>query len=94
MNPQQLTTLEEAREIARDLGSMGGGVIDVYIPEYLGPYRPPEIGESRFYHFKFANGADGFNAGLVREMRKYFPTSWPSIVTLEVNRAAASRREL
>lgn len=93
MNPNQLTTLEEARAIARDLAAMGGGVIDVYIPEYLGPYRPPEIADAKFYHFKFANGAEGFNAGLIREMRKMFRTSWPSIVAMEVDRAAASLRD-
>ena len=88
MNPNQLATLPEAQDIARDLVNIGGGVVDIYIPEYLGPYRPPEIGDAKFYHFKFANGADGFNAGLIRTMRRMFPTSWPSNVALEVERSA------
>jgi len=85
MDPNQLSTIEEAKAIAAKLGAIGNGIADIYIPEYLGPYAPPENGTAKFHHFKFRNGADGFNVGLVRSTMKFFPTSWPLMIALEVN---------
>ena len=84
MNPNQLSTIEEAKALAAQLGSTGGGVRDIYIPEYDGPYMAPEIGTSKFYHFRFANGAEGFNAGLIRTLIKQCPTSWLNMVSTEI----------
>lgn len=85
-NPNQLTTMDEAKTIASELWFAGGGVKDIYIPEYLGPYSSPENGLAKFYHFRFHNGAEGFNAGLIREFRKMFKFTWPQIIMDEVNR--------
>lgn len=85
MNPNQLSTMEEAKKIAALLGTIGGGVADIYIPEYLGPFSAPENGEAKFYHFKFRNGADGFNVGLVRSTMTFFPSRWPVMISTEVN---------
>ena len=60
----QLATPQEAQEIAKQLGAIGGGVVDTYVPEYGGPFTQPENGPAKFLHFRFANGADGFNVGL------------------------------
>lgn len=87
MYPNQLATLEEAKDIAAKLGTIGGGVADTYIPDYLGPYTPPENGQAKFYHFKFRNGADGFNVGLIRTTMQYFPSRWPLMIGTEVNAA-------
>ena len=84
MNPNQLSTLAEAKAIALQLGSAGNGVKDIYIPEYEGPWAVPEIGDSKFYHFRFNNGAEGFNAGLIRTLMKQCPTSWLIMVITEI----------
>lgn len=96
----QFVTLEEARKTAKALGDIGGGVLPynaddpevsgIYIPEYIGPFATPDMGERQFYHFRFRNGADGFNAGLVKGTMDYAPTRWPLMIALEVN--AAGRR--
>lgn len=84
MNPNQLATIEEAKAIALQLGPAGNGVKDIYIPEYGGPYTVPENGNSKFYHFRFNNGADGFNAGLIRTLMRQCPTTWLNMVTTEI----------
>jgi hypothetical protein len=87
MNPNQLATLDEAKAIAAKLGSIGGGVADIYIPEYFGPFAAPEQGDRKFYHFKFKNGADGFNVGLIRTTMQYSPSRWLMMIATEVNTA-------
>lgn len=88
MNPMQLATIDEAKAIAAKLGVIGGGVTDTYIPEYLGPYAAPENGTAKFYHFRFKNGADGFNVGLVRTTMQIFPSRWPLMISTEVEASA------
>lgn len=83
----QLATSEEAQQIATALGSIGGGVVETYIPEYGGPYVVPENGPSKFYHFRFANGAEGFNVGLIRAFMQYSPMRWPMMIATEVEAA-------
>jgi hypothetical protein len=85
MNPNQLATMEEAQAIVRQLGSAGNGVREVYIPEYGGPYSVPEMGNSKFYHLRFNNGAEGFNVGLIRTLIKQCPTTWLNMVTTEIS---------
>lgn len=84
MNPNQLATIAEAEAIALKLEPVGGGVKDTYIPEYEGPWSPPEMGDSKFYHFRFANGAEGFNVGLIRTLMKQCPVSWLNMVATEI----------
>ena len=84
MNPNQLATMEEAKAIAQQLNTTGGGVKEVYIPEYLGPYAVPESGNSKFFHYRFANGAEGVNVGLVRTLMKQCPTTWLNMIGIEV----------
>lgn len=81
----QLSTLAETKQIASLLGTLGGGVANTYIPEYDGPYGAPSMGESKFYHFTFADGADGFNVGLIRALMSQCPTSWPIMLATEIN---------
>ena len=83
----QLATREEAQQIAQALGSIGGGVVDTYIPEYGGPFTAPENGEAKFYHIQFANGAEGFNVGLIRAFMQYSPMRWPTMIATEVEAA-------
>lgn len=85
MNPNQLATLAECAQISALLGKLGGGVTSTYIPEYDGPYAAPEDGDAKFYHFAFADGASGFNAGLIRTLMKQCPTTWPIMVATEIN---------
>jgi hypothetical protein len=94
----QLVTLEEAKRIAEMLGDIGGGVLPynesnpdksgIYIPQYGGPFAPPSQGEQKFYHFRFRNGAQGNNAGLVKGIMAMFPTCWTDIIAAEVDAAA------
>ena len=84
MNPNQLSTMDEAKAIALLLGSAGNGVKDVYIPEYQGPWAAPELGDSKFYHFRFNDGAEGFNVGLIRALIKQCPTTWLNMVITEI----------
>lgn len=83
----QLSTYVEAAQIAKQLGSIGGGVTETYIPEYEGPFVPPSDGINQFLHFKFANGADGFNVGLIRAFMQYSPFRWPMMINSEVEAA-------
>ena len=85
MNPNQLSTMDEAKAIALQLGSAGNGVKDIYIPEYDGPWSVPDMGNAKFYHFRFSNGAEGFNAGLVRTLMKQCPTTWLNMVSTEIS---------
>ena len=84
MNPNQFATMDEAKAIAHQLGGAGNGVKEIYIPEYEGPWAVPEIGNSKFYHIRFNNGAEGFNVGLIRTLMKQCPTSWLNMVGTEV----------
>ena len=84
MNPNQLSTIDEARAIVLQLGMAGNGVKDTYIPEYGGPWAVPELGNSKFYHLRFNNGAEGFNVGLIRTLMRQCPTSWLNMVSTEI----------
>jgi hypothetical protein len=83
----QLATTEEAKKIAAELANIGGGVVETYVPEYQGPFSPPENGQAKFLHFRFANGADGFNVGLIRAFMQYSPLRWPLMIGAEVEAA-------
>ena len=93
----QFVTLAEAMDIAKQLGTIGGGVLPfnaddsetsgIYIPEYFGPFATPEEGERKFYHLRFRNGAEGFNAGLVKRTMEYAPSRWPAMIAAEVKTA-------
>jgi hypothetical protein len=56
----------------------------IYIPDY-GYFATPSQGDKKFYHFRFRNGANGFNAGLVKRTMEYAPTRWPIMIATEVN---------
>lgn len=88
MNANQLSTIDEAKAIAAKLGGIGGGVSDIYIPEFVGPYATPGNGDAKFYHLRFHNGAEGFNAGLIRTTMQFFPSRWPLMISTEVNTSA------
>jgi hypothetical protein len=61
----------------------------IYIPVYVtGPFPTPGDGDRKFYHFRFANGAEGFNAGLVAGTMAFSPTRWPVMIAAEVNAEA------
>jgi hypothetical protein len=85
MNPNQLATMDEAKAIAAQLGTLGNGVKDIYIPDYEGPFSPPSSGTSMFYHFRFNDGAEGFNVGLIRTLMKSFPTTWMNMIATEIS---------
>ncbi len=98
----QYTTLDEAKSIAKQLGAMGGGVAPfdadsaetsgIYVPEYCGgPFQTPQDGERKFFHIRFRNGADGFNAGLIKSTMAIFPTRWPLMISSEVDAAGRLR---
>lgn len=94
----QFVTLDEAKKLAKELATIGGGVLPynpedpersgIYIADYTGPFATPEDGERKFFHFRFRNGASGFNAGLVKRTMEYSPTRWPLMIATEVNAAA------
>lgn len=90
MNPNQLATFEEAVDIKAKLGSIGGGVVNIYVPEYS-YFKAPENGAAKFLHFDFANGARGINVGLVRETIKRNPFSWTAMLAADI--ASAVPRE-
>lgn len=48
-----------------------------YLPNWaVGPGNPePQIGNSKWYHFRFNNNFEGVNVGLVRAMFGRYPTS-------------------
>lgn len=89
-NPAQLSTLMEALELKAILGSIGNGVKEIYIPVYHGPFQPPQdlSTNRKFYHFRFNNGADGINVGLVRETLERDPNTGLERIALDVNQGA------
>jgi hypothetical protein len=93
MNPKQLSTMEEAKAIAAKLGTIGGGVADIYDPSENdhNPFLARPDGEAKWYHFRFKNGVDGFNVGLIRTFMQVFPSRWPLMVSTEVDAAAKFR---
>ena len=74
----------EAKTLAEKIGFIGGGVTGIYVPAYGGDMKTPIDGEKCFYHFRFANGATGINAGLVRELMKMCRTTWPAMLARDV----------
>jgi hypothetical protein len=90
MNPNQLSTLEEAKAIAAKVGAIGGGVDDIYVPE-VGPFALSANGPAKFHHFRFKNGAEGFNVGLIRMFMQLFPSRWPLMLATEVDNAEKFR---
>jgi hypothetical protein len=64
----------------------------IYIPAYVcGPYPTPcGPGDAKFYHFRFQNGAEGFNAGLIAGTMAFSPSRWPVMLSLEVNAEGAA----
>jgi hypothetical protein len=95
MNPDQLSTLSEAIELAGILGAIGKGVKEIYVPVYGGGFTPPqELSTGRkFYHFKFNNGAEGINVGLVRERLLKDPINGLAGITLDVNQGEKKETE-
>ncbi|MBI2688696.1 MAG: hypothetical protein HYX27_20535 [Acidobacteria bacterium] len=91
MNTNQLATLEEAVDIKKQLGLFGGGVSNVYVPEYQ-YFAAPNDGDKKFYHFDFVNGAKGLNVGLIRETIKRNPFTWPAMIAADIA-GATSRAE-
>jgi hypothetical protein len=50
----------------------------VYIPSWVGGpggFQEPSIGNAFFIHFRFSNGFEGMNAGLVRTKFQSYPNS-------------------
>lgn len=50
----------------------------IYLPSWAsgpGGFPEPAIGKARFYHFRFKNGFEGVNVGLVRELFSRYPSS-------------------
>lgn len=86
MNPAQLSTLSEALELSELLCDIGKGVSEIYVPAYGGPFAPPEESSTnrKFYHFRFNNGAEGINVGLVRETLEKDPANGLSRIALDV----------
>lgn len=84
MNPNQLCTEAEAQAIAAKLSAIGGGVEKIYVPTFSVFPAPTDGAGAQQFVFRFANGADGFNAGLIRQTMRYFPTRWPVMLATEV----------
>jgi hypothetical protein len=83
VKPYNASLAEEVNE--PEAGDPSSGI---YIPVYaVGPFRTPDDGSRKFYHLRFTNGADGFNAGLVKATMAIFPTRWPLMIGLEVSAA-------
>ena len=96
-NLAQLSTYDEAREIAQKLSAgpivVGGGVkpensnqdlSGIYRPSWLpGPGAFPEpnyvdeVTGKKYYflHFRFRNGAEGMNVGLIKDKFRRYPSS-------------------
>ncbi len=91
-NPVQLSTWDEAKEIAKvflipvDGSLIGGGLATltnnvntsgIYLPSWFsgGVSPEPQIGNSKWYHFRFKNGFYGVNVGLVRDLFSRYPNS-------------------
>lgn len=81
----QLVTLEQAQAIAKNIGNIGGGVTQIYLNPYDGPYSSPVDGAAGLYEFTFAAGPTNFNAGLIWADMRGSAYSWPAMLALNLN---------
>jgi hypothetical protein len=77
-NLQQLASRAQASDLASLLADygIGGGVKEVYIPEFLlseTPHAELDGVSYEWLHFRFNNGAEGINVGLILDMLKRQP---------------------
>lgn len=77
-NLQQLASRAQANELAGVLSvyGIGSGVKDTYIPDFLLSETPSAVVDGVKYewlHFRFNNGAEGINVGLILDMLKRQP---------------------
>jgi hypothetical protein len=81
-NPNQLSTMAQVDETVAqlDAAGIGGGVVLIYIPEWLGPFPEPSDGEARQYCLTYANGSTGHNVGLIRSTIEKNPSTWPQML--------------
>ena len=79
MNPNQEATLSQATVTALQMDSkgIGGGIRDIYV--IANPQNSPDV-----RHFRFANGAEGVNAGLCRVTITNNPQAWPQMLAQDV----------
>lgn len=79
MNPTQFATEKQANDLKAMLGTMGGGVTAIYVPDYQ-IFPTPDAGDKKFYHMDFANGVKGLNVGLVLDTIKRNPFTWTGMI--------------
>lgn len=84
-NVAQLATIEQARALVSTLAQYGMTVkpevadqaeSGIYVPlwsDFGGPI--PADGDAKWYHFRFTNGAEGINVGLIQDRLKRYPNS-------------------
>lgn len=108
-NPAQLSSWKEATHYAKIINTsapfLAAGIqilpqnpphSGVYLPAWVGgPHADPEpqIGDAIFLHFRFNNGMEGMNAGLVREKFRSFPQAPAYVLNqllIEVQKGARS----
>lgn len=71
----QLSTEKDIAFVKEAVAVFGVPVVDVFIPEYGGPFVPPDAGDKKFWFLKFANGKE-LNVGLVKYFIKAQPVTW------------------
>lgn len=74
-NMQQLASRDQAAQLSilLDTYNIGEGVKEIYIPEFLMSQTPEEVVNGVRYewlHFRFNNGAEGINVGLILDMMR------------------------
>lgn len=78
----QFTTEAQAKAVVEKLKFFGLDM-EIFIPEYAGPFAVPTDGDKSFYHIKFSNGK-AMNAGLLKEFIERFPVSWQAMIGAEL----------
>ncbi len=97
-NIKQLSTWEDAIATAKKLNTIGGGVSDshgIYIPSWISDplfaeqpnFYDDKTGKAYFFiHYRFKNGKEGVNAGLVQDLfRRYAMAPWYVIIRLKAD---------
>jgi hypothetical protein len=105
-NKAQLATLTEARALAEELKNYGliinsesedQNKSGIYLPDWRTEGGPsPNEGDALWYHFRFTNGADGVNVGLIQDRLSRYPNSpayvFRSLVE-EINQIVAANQQ-
>lgn len=77
MNPKYYVSPEECQKVVDFLNKnqIGGGVVDMVLPDYRGPFRVPDVPGKQMLGLVLSNGVE-MNAGLTLDLLSKGYAEW------------------